>query len=124
MEEQRFLTQDDVLDLIGTDTQSFPYEPMFNKVIVTLNREIPDGNLILSDNMMSEEQFVVAVGPTAQVKAGQRVLLDLEKMMVSVKSADNDVYEVIKQIKIDPIEVDNTVFAIIEDRYIKCKIKG
>jgi len=119
MEEQVNLTQDDVLDLIGGD--GFPLEPMFNKVIITLNKEDEDGNLVLSDKVLSEVQFVVSAGETARVKAGQKVLIDIEKMMVKVAPSEHNVYEDNYQIKIDPIFVGDNMYALIEDRIIKCK---
>lgn len=121
MEERVNVTQDDVLDLIGKDGKSFPLEPMFNKVIITLNTEEVDGGLVLAENTLSEIQFVVAVGPTAQVKAGQKVIIDLEKLMVPVGHSSTNAYEDNKQIKIDPVFVNDVMYAIVEDRVIKCK---
>ena len=40
--------------------------------------------------------------------------------MVPVKSESNNAYEMQMQVKIDPIQVGENTFAIIEDRYIKC----
>lgn len=120
MEEQVNLTQDDVLDLIGGE--GFPEQPLFNKVIVTLNKEEVDGGLVLSDNTLSEIQYVVAAGNTSQVQAGQKVRLDLERMTVKVRVEENNSYETVEQIKIDPIIVNDTMYAIIEDRFIKTKV--
>lgn len=122
MEERIILTQDDVLDLIGKDLKSFPEQPMFNKVIVTLNVEELDGNLVLSENVLSDIQYVVAAGETARVIPGQKIRLDLEKLMVNVGSANNNSYEPVKELKLDFIEVDGKQYAIVEDRYIKTKI--
>lgn len=55
MGEQKNLTQDDVLDLM----RNFEIQPLFNKVVITLNREEEDGSLILSDNTLSEIQYTV-----------------------------------------------------------------
>lgn len=116
---EEILTQDDVLDLIGGE--GFPLEPMFNKVIITLNREENDG-LVLSDKSLDEVQFIVAKGSTVRdLEAGQKVILDLEKMMVNVRTSNEDSYEQIKQIKIDPVFVNDRMYAIVEDRFIKCK---
>jgi len=56
MGEQKNLTQDNVLDLM----RNFEIQPLFNKVVITLNREEEDGGLILSDNTLSEIQYVLA----------------------------------------------------------------
>jgi len=122
MEEQGNLTQDDILDLIGGE--GFKYEPVFNKVIITLNKEEIDGGLVLSDNVVSDEQYVVAIGDTVRAfKAGQKVLVDVEKLMVTVPNTTDNVYESTKQLKLDFLEVDGMLFAIIEDRYIKAKVR-
>jgi len=121
MEEQRNLTQDDVLDLIGGE--GFPEQPLGAKVIITLNRDEPDGNLVLSENVMSEVQFIVAKGAMVRdVEVGQKVRIDIEKMMVTVGTAQYDTHEPIRQIRIDPIVVDGVMYGIIEDRLIKTKV--
>jgi len=98
-------------------------EPMFNKVIITLNRENPDNNLILSDNVMSETQYILAKGSMVKdVEVGQRVILDLEKMMIKEINPENS-HEYIQRIKLDPITFETYTFAIVEDRMIKAKYK-
>ena len=77
-------TQDTVLDII-TD---FPIDPLRNKVVITLNKEEIDGDLVLSDNVMSEVQYVIAgevIYRDKVVKPGQKVLLDIKGMMKSVR---------------------------------------
>lgn len=98
----------------------FPWKPTFNKVVITLNKLEPDNKLVLSDNTMSEEQYVVASGWMAEqyVKPGDKVLLDLEKM-ITTKPNPHDTHEMISTIKVEPIEYEDVTYAIIEDRYIK-----
>lgn len=104
-------------------TRSFKLEPTFNKVIVTLNTEVEDGGLVLSDNTLSEVQYIIAKGEHVKsFELGQKVLLDLDKMMIKEPNPTNQ-YEMITRIKIDPIIVDGVTFAIIEDRLIKAKYK-
>jgi len=117
MEERVNLNQDDVLDLIG----KFPLEPLFNGVYITVNKLEVDGKLILSEDILSDVQYAVAVGPTAQVQAGQKVLIDIEKMMVPVKQESTNIYETVMQVKVDLIEVDGQAFALVTDRVIKAK---
>ena len=102
----------------------FPIEPLFNKVIITLDNLEADGDLVLSDNVLSDIQHIVAVGPSVnQLEVGDKVIIDIEKLMVQVKVETTDAYSLQKQIKIDPIEVEGVVYAIIEDRVIKAKDK-
>lgn len=111
------LNSQDVQELI----KDFPLQPMFGKVIITLNNLENDGQLVLSDNVLSDVQYVLAKGTAVrEIELGQKVIIDIEKMMVPVKSESNNAYEMQMQVKIDPIQVGENTFAIIEDRYIKC----
>ena len=120
MGEEVNMSQDDVLDIIRT----FPLEPLFGKVFITLNKLSEDGDLVLSDNILDDVQYVVAgeiQWRESKVSPGQKVLIDIEKMMVPVRSESTNAYESIMQVKIDPIEVDGVMYALIEERYIKAK---
>jgi hypothetical protein len=121
MEEERSnLTQEDVLSIVS----QFPLEPMFNKVYITLNKEAADGDLILSDNVLSEIQYVVAgeiEWRDKRIAPGQKVIIDIEKMMVPVRQESRDSYETVMQVRIDPVEIDGNMYALIEDRFIKAK---
>ena len=111
-------TQDTVLDII-TD---FPIDPLRNKVIITLNKELIEGTLDLSNGTMSEVQYVVAgevIYRDKVVKPGQKVLLDIRGMMKVVRREVNNQYQEVEQIELDPLEVNGQVFAIIDDRFIK-----
>lgn len=111
-------TQDTVLDIIT----NFPIDPLRNKVVITLNKEEIDGDLVLSDNVMSEVQYVIAgevIYRDKVVKPGQKVLLDIKGMMKSVRREVNNQYEMVEQIELDPVQVNGQVFAIIDDRFIK-----
>jgi len=96
-------------------------QPMFNKVIITLNTENTLDSLDLSDNAMSPFQYIIAKGSSCHnIEVGDKVRLDLDKMMV--KSVNpNNTHEDFTSIKLDPIEFDGKVFAIIEDRLIKTR---
>ena len=111
-------TQDTVLDII-TD---FPIDPLRNKVVITLNKELIEGTLDLSNDIMSEVQYVIAgevIYRDKVVKPGQKVLLDIKGMMKAVRREVNNRYEMVEQIELDPVQVDGQVFAIIDDRFIK-----
>lgn len=100
------------------------FEPMFNDLFITLNTEAEDGSLVLSDNVMAERQFVIAIGSMVrEVEPFQEVLLDMEKMMVTEYDPENP-HEKIQRIKIKPIEISGHMFGIIDERSIKAKVKN
>ena len=96
-------------------------QPMFNKVIITLNTENTLDSLDLSDNAMSQFQYIIAKGPHCRdIEVGDKVRLDLDKML-SKTINPNNTHEDLYTIKLDPIEFDGKTFAIIEDRLIKTR---
>lgn len=96
-------------------------QPMFNKVIITLNTENTLDGLDLSDNTMSQFQYIIAKGPNCHnIEVGDKVRLDLDKMLKKSINPNNS-HEDIATIQLDPIEFDNKIFAIIEDRLIKTR---
>jgi hypothetical protein len=112
------LSKAEVQELI----KNFPLKPFGNRVIITINRLEEEGELITSNNMLAEEQYVIAVGPMAErfTTPGDRVILDLEKLTVKAP-VDHDQYQLTSQIKIDPIEIDGLQFAIVNDNSFKAK---
>lgn len=105
------LTQDDVLDLIG----KFPLEPIRNQLIISVNTT--DAELDLDGHGFDESQYVIAKGSHVfeNIKAGGKVLLDLEKMSVKTQHEDGDITFVLQ---IKPVKVEDRVFAIINDTYV------
>ncbi len=96
-------------------------QPMFNKVVITLNTENTLDSLDLSDNAMSQFQYIIAKGNNVtSVELGDKVRLSLDKM-TSKKINPNNSHEDITTIELDPIEFDGKIFAIIEDRLIKTR---
>jgi len=96
-------------------------QPMFNKVIITLNTENALDGLDLSDNAMSQFQYIIAKGSNViSVEVGDKVRLSLDKM-TSKKVNPNNSHEEFTTIELDPIEYDGKIFAIIEDRLIKTR---
>lgn len=96
-------------------------QPMFNKVIITLNTENTLDSLDLSDNAMSQFQYIIAKGPHCRdIEVGDKVRLDLDKMLSKTINPNNS-HEDLYTIKLDPIEFDGKTFAIIEDRLIKTR---
>lgn len=96
-------------------------QPMFNKVIITLNTENEFGSLDLSDNAMDQFQYIIAKGPYCRdIEVGDKVRLDLERM-IEKQLNPNNTHENLSSIKLDPIEFDGKLFAIIEDRLIKTR---
>lgn len=96
-------------------------QPMFNKVIITLNTENTLDSLDLSDNAMSQFQYIIAKGSHCRdIEVGDKVRLDLDKMLSKTINPNNS-HEDLYTIKLDPIEFDSKTFAIIEDRLIKTR---
>ena len=96
-------------------------QPMFNKVIITLNTENTLDSLDLFDNAMSQFQYIIAKGSNVtSVELGDKVRLSLDKM-TNKKVNPNNTHEDITTIELDPIEFDGKIFAIIEDRSIKTR---
>lgn len=119
MQEQKNLSREEVLEMKDT----FPIEPSFSKVVVTINTEDADGMLVLSENTMSEEQYIVSKGPNVLgYEVGERVAIDLEKLMTKEPNPNNT-HEYITRIKLDPIYIGDQIYALIEDRFIKYKYR-
>jgi hypothetical protein len=117
METTTNLELEDVIRL----TQEFNIQPMFNYVIITLNKQEEDGVNILSDNIMSDVQYVIAKGDMVRnIEVTDKVLLNLEKLMIKETNPHNQ-YESFNRIKIEPIEFGGYMFGMIEDRIIKAK---
>ena len=119
MEDRENLSYEEVMEI----SKTFPWEPSFNKVYITLNREEFDGELVLSDNTMAEVQYIVAKGPNVHwFEVGDEVLIDLDKMTVRERNPE-DQYEEIERVKFDPVYEGLQVYALIEDRLIKSRKK-
>jgi hypothetical protein len=96
-------------------------QPMFNKVVITLNTEVASGSLDLSDVAMDQFQYIIAKGTHCRdIEVGDKVRLDLDKMVEKQLNPNNS-HENFTSVKLDPIEFDGKIFAIIEDRLIKTR---
>jgi hypothetical protein len=105
---------------VGKVIKNFPLTPRFGKVVITLNNMDEDGSVVLSNNVLSDVQYIIAKGSMVnEVEVGDKVLIDIERMMVPVKQDNGNSVDTVMQIKVDPIEVDGVVYAFIEDRLIK-----
>lgn len=111
MEEVTNLTHEEVIQI----AKAFPVTPRRNKLIITVNVDEYDGDLVLSNNSFSETQYVVSVGSHINdIEPGDAVLLDLEKMMVTEPSENNQ-YEQRTRIKLKPVQVGDRTYALIND---------
>jgi len=126
MEEQELintqnLDQDGVLELI----EDFPLQPLRRQVIVTVNtaEEISDDGVRVNSNELAEVQYVVATGnhlSDEELKPGQKVLLNLEKMSVGIPDPNNQM-EQMASIKLRPVQVKGRIYALVSDGVIDCK---
>jgi hypothetical protein len=121
MEEKKNLSREEILEIIKV----FSEKPMFGKVIITLNSEYDEDKdedaLNFSNNVMSEFQYVIAVGENVkQIEPGDLVRVDIEKMTTKEINPNNS-HEMLSSIKLSPIVYGDYVFAILEDRLILTK---
>ena len=113
MEEMINLTQEDVLAMVDT----FPVKPLGRKVIITLNMDEDDDLGLEMSSGLDESQYVVASSGVRDFKPGDKVLLDLEKMM-EFSNASDDSFERVGKIKVRPITVNDRVYGLINDNII------
>jgi len=99
--------------------ENFPYKPRHTRLIVTANTtELDPDEPDLSQLDFDEWQYVVAVGShITDIKPGDKVCLDLEKMLVEIPVGDNS-EERVKRLKINPVEYDGRYYALIFDSYV------
>ncbi|MGO1819340.1 MAG: hypothetical protein ACTH0S_06615 [Senegalia sp. (in: firmicutes)] len=77
-----------------------------------------DEDTILEEQYVSEEQYVISVGPRVQdLEPGMKILLDPEKMTKYVQDP-NDVTSKIPTLNASPMEFEDTVLARINDNII------
>lgn len=107
MEEVTNITQEEVLELI----KDFPVQPTRSKLIITVNIDELEDGIDMTGNSFNEVQYIMAVGSfNTEFKAGEKVILDLRKMMPSNSNG---------QIELDPIEVNGRMYAFINDNVVK-----
>lgn len=114
MEDFKQLSKEEV----QTITKGFPIEPLFNKVIVTLNREEDASGVIVSNTSLSDVQYVIAAREGSPVKAGDKVHLDMRKLKIKVPS-ETDVHQMIEVLNLDFVTVNDVDYTYIDDRVIK-----
>lgn len=114
MEEMDNITLEEVQEFI----KDFPIKPLVRKLIITLNTEQVDGDIVLSNNIFSETQHVLSVGThITDIKPGDKVLLDIEKM-TEFSPAESNSYEKIPRIKVNPIDIGDYTFGIINEAVV------
>lgn len=114
--ERKNLGKKDVEKIVKT----FPLQPRHNDVIITLNTIKTEGELELSDSILDETQYVIAVGPMVRdLEPGQKVNINIEGMSVMTEIETEGGYRKVPQIKIDPLVIDNNMFSYVDDRKIK-----
>ena len=119
MIENKNITVEELKEL----TKNFPIQPLFNKVIITLNR-IENVGFDFEDSDLSDVQYIVAGSieyKDQEVKPGDKVLIDIKAMQKPVRTETLNSYEPVYQIEIDPVYFDGKMFAILNDRLIKAK---
>jgi hypothetical protein len=116
MEEKiKNLSEIEVRELITT----FPIKPRNSLVYITMNKSSDnDEDVILEEEYITEEQYVIAVGDRVHdIEPGMKVLLDPEKMTKYVQDP-NDVTTKIPALNALPMEVNGYVVARVTDNII------
>lgn len=109
MEEYTQLTMEDVQEII----QDFPIEPRYNKMIVTLNMH-EEGGVVYHDDGVGETQYVIAAGSRADYNPGDKIILDLKKLVRRVPS-ETDTTQLLSVLDIHPVVVNDVTFAWIDE---------
>jgi hypothetical protein len=116
MEEKiKNLSEIEVRELIT----KFPIKPRNSFVYITMNKSSDnDEDVILEEEYITEEQYVIAVGDRVHdLEPGMKVLLDPEKMTKYVQDP-NDVTTKIPTLNALPMEVNGYVVARVTDNII------
>jgi len=116
MEEKiKNLSEIEVRELIS----KFPIKPRNSFVYITMNKSSDnDEDVILEEEYITEEQYVIAVGDRVHdIEPGMKVLLDPEKMTKYVQDP-NDVTTKIPTLNALPMEVNGYVVARVTDNII------
>jgi hypothetical protein len=116
MEEKiKNLSEIEVRELIT----KFPIKPRNSFVYITMNKSSDnDEDVILEEEYITEEQYVIAVGDRVHdLEPGMKVLLDPEKMTKYVQDP-NDVTTKIPALNALPMEVNGYVVARVTDNII------
>lgn len=116
MEEKiKNLSEIEVRELIT----KFPIKPRNSFVYITMNKSSDnDEDVILEEEYITEEQYVIAVGDRVHdLEPGMKVLLDPEKMTKYVQDP-NDVTTKIPTLNALPMEVNGYIVARVADNII------
>lgn len=96
-------------------------QPRGGKTIITLHNRPVDYDLVLEDDILDEIQEVIAVGPFVNdIKAGDKVRIALDKLSVRLQDSNGEYFE---KLQVDPIQIGDTVCALISESIIKTIIK-
>ena len=114
------VTKETIDDIVNT----YPIQPLFTRVVISLNRKISSkSGIILPSNPLEEVQYVIAAGSSSVLKPGMKIILDLDKMTVK-RPSKTDVTQITESIKIEPLEVEGfDVYGVIYDNQVKAYYK-
>lgn len=119
--EQKNLNKDEIMEIV----KDFNINPIFNKVIISLNRDEIEG-FEIDEVGLSDTQYVIAGTIEYKdqiIKPGDKIMIDLKGMQKPIKSENLNSYETVYQIEIDPVYYNGYMFGIINDRLVKALIK-
>ena len=102
--------------------KAFDFIPSFNRIIVTVNREEDSEGIITTEDALSRVQYVVARGETSKYEAGDRVMLDFDRLTM-YEEDPMDSTKKIARIKVNPFVNEGRVYTIIFDNDVLGKFK-
>ena len=120
MDIKNNIKEDDVAKIIAKCNML----PKRNHIMVTLN-QIKEENSELEftgemETMLDEWQYVIASGTGAEYKPGDKVFLDVARMIKRVQDPENT-SRYIDRLDATPVPLGDNVFTIIGDGYVLAK---
>ena len=95
--------------------------PRGSRVITTLFNRPIDYDTIMTDDILDDEQYVIAIGQfVTGLEVGDKVRIDLEKLVVVMNDTNGERFE---KLKVDPIMVGETTCGLLNESVIKTVIK-
>jgi len=96
------------------------FVPSSRKVLITINEVQTENDIELVSNSemtIDDWQFVIANGKNSEYQAGQKVYLDLTKLVKRVPNPVNT-HAFIEKIDIHPFQLNDFTFALLDDSVI------
>lgn len=97
--------------------ETFDFVPNRNKLVITLNLIESKDKIVEEESALDEVQYVIASGETALYKPGDKVMLDIAKLMTPQRSSI-DATNVMNILQVTPYQFNDNIFSIIDDNKV------